>query len=153
LENGVLATFFTDRPVTPAPEEAERLRLLDSYTPRPAGKPSVAKLVGPDGETFEIPESHYEVLHRAARQLAAGMAVSIVPVGTQLSTQQAAELLGVSRPHVVKLVDSGEIPHTKTGKHRRVLLDDVLAYKALQSARRSEALDELSRLSKDLPLT
>jgi excisionase family DNA binding protein len=102
---------------------------------------------------MEIPASLYEVLRRAARQLAAGMAVSIVPIGIQLSTQQAADLLGVSRPHVVKLVDSDEIPHTKTGKHRRVLLDDVLAFKARQSAGRSDALDELSRLSKDLPLT
>jgi excisionase family DNA binding protein len=102
---------------------------------------------------LEIPESLYEVLRRATRQLAAGMAVSIVPIGTQLSTQQAADLLGVSRPHVVKLVDSGEIRHTKTGKHRRVLLNDVLAYRDRQAGRRSEALDELSRLSKDLPLT
>jgi hypothetical protein len=54
---------------------------------------------------------------------------------------------------VVKLVDSGEIRHTKTGKHRRVLLNDVLAYRDRQAGRRSEALDELSRLSKDLPLT
>lgn len=148
-----MAVQLTDRPVAPAPEEAERLRRLDSYTPHPADKPSVAKLVGPDGETLEIPESLYEVLRRATRQLAAGMAVSIVPIGTQLSTQQAADLLGVSRPHVVKLVDSGEIRHTKTGKHRRVLLNDVLAYRDRQAGRRSEALDELSRLSKDLPLT
>jgi excisionase family DNA binding protein len=102
---------------------------------------------------MEIPASLYEVLRRAAHQLAAGMAVSIVPIGTQLSTQQAADLLGVSRPHVVKLLESDEIPHTKTGKHRRVLLEDVLTYQARQATRRSEALDELSALSKDLPLT
>lgn len=147
-----MATLLTDRPVTPAPDEAERLQRLDSYTP-PGGKPSGATLVGPDGETMEIPASLYEVLRRAAHQLAAGMAVSIVPIGTQLSTQQAADLLGVSRPHVVKLLESDEIPHTKTGKHRRVLLEDVLTYQARQATRRSEALDELSALSKDLPLT
>ena len=72
--------------------------------------------------------------------------------GTKLSTQQAADLLGVSRPHVVKLLDSGEIPHTKTGKHRRVLLTDVLTYRDRLAARRSDALDELSKLSRDLPL-
>jgi excisionase family DNA binding protein len=147
-----MATLLTDRPVSPAPEESELLRLLDSYSPAPAKTVSAAKLVGPDGEELQIPASLYEVLRRAAHQLAAGMAVSIIPIGTQLSTQQAAELLGVSRPHVVKLLDSGEIKHTKVGKHRRVLLEDVLDYKARLAARRSDALDELSRLSEDLPL-
>jgi excisionase family DNA binding protein len=95
----------------------------------------------------------YEVLRQAAHQLAAGLAVSIVPIGMKLSTQQTADLLGVSRPHVVKLLEQGEIPYTRTGKHRRVLLSDVLAYRDRQAGRRSEALDELARLSEGLPLT
>lgn len=136
-------------PVEPQPEEEKLLRALDDYKPAPAG---VAQLVGPDGATFDVPASVYEVLRQAIHPLAAGLAVSIVPVGTQLSTQQAAELLGVSRPHLVKLVDAGEIPHTKVGMHRRLLLRDVIAYRDRQAGVRSEALDELSRLSEDLPL-
>jgi excisionase family DNA binding protein len=112
----------------------------------------MAKLIAPDGHELPLPASMYEVLRQAAHQLAAGLAVSIVPIGTRLSTQQAADLLGVSRPHVVKLLKQGEIDYTMTGKHRRVLLADVLAYRDRQAARRSEALDELSRLSEDLPL-
>lgn len=146
------ATLSGERPVTPAPEESELLRAIDRYQPRPTPDAPMAKLVGPDGQEFPMPASMYEVLHRAVHQLAAGLAVSIVPVGTQLSTQQAADLLGVSRPHVVKLLDSGEIPHTKVGKHRRVLLTDLLAYRDRRAGRRAEALDELSRLSEDLPL-
>lgn len=141
-----------ERPVTPAPEETELLRTLDHYRPQASKRRVKAKLVGPDGQELTLPASMYEVLRRAAHQLAAGQAVSIVPIGTQLSTQQAADLLGVSRPHVVKLLDSGEIPHSKVGKHRRVLLSDVLAYRDRQAGRRAEALDELSRLSEDLPL-
>lgn len=147
---------LSERPVAPAPEEAELLRTLDRYRPdRTIGtieQAPKAKLIGPDGHELELPPSMYEVLRRAAHQLAAGLAVSIVPVGTQLSTQQAADLLGVSRPHVVKLLDSDEIPHTKVGKHRRVLLADVLTYRDRQAGRRINALDELARLSEDLPL-
>jgi excisionase family DNA binding protein len=149
------AVPLSERPVAPAPEEAELLRMLDRYRPHGTVELELApkaKLVGPDGYELELPPSMYEVLRRAAHQLAAGLAVSIVPVGTQLSTQQAADLLGVSRPHVVKLLDSGEMPHTKVGKHRRVLLTDVLTYRDRQAGRRSNALDELAELSEDLPL-
>lgn len=148
-----MSSILRERPVAPAPEESALLKELDQYRPRvTAAKKRTAKLIAPDGHELVLPSSMYEVLRQAAHQLAAGLAVSIVPIGTRLSTQQAAGLLGVSRPHVVKLLDSGEIPHTKTGKHRRVLLSDVIAYRDRQSARRSEALDELARLSQDLPL-
>jgi excisionase family DNA binding protein len=131
------------------------LRELDQYQPRrsTAKNQPKAKLIAPDGHELPLPASMYEVLRQAAHQLAAGLAVSIVPIGTKLSTQQTADLLGVSRPHVVKLLEQGEIPYTRTGKHRRVLLSDVLAYRDRQAGRRSEALDELARLSEDLPLT
>lgn len=145
---------LNEHPVAPAPEETALLRSLDRMG-NPSGTSQLtatAKLIAPDGQEIELPPSMFEVLRRAAHQLAAGLAVSIVPIGAQLSTQQAAEVLGVSRPHVVRLLDTGEIPHTKTGKHRRVLLADVLAYKDRHAARRSAALDELAALSEGLPL-
>jgi excisionase family DNA binding protein len=144
-----------EHPVAPAPDETDLLRELDQYQPRRsrAKEQPKAKLIAPDGHELPLPASMYEVLRQAAHQLAAGLAVSIVPIGMKLSTQQTADLLGVSRPHVVKLLEQGQIPYTLTGKHRRVLLSDVLAYRDRQAGRRSEALDELARLSEDLPLT
>jgi excisionase family DNA binding protein len=144
-----------ERPVEPAPEETDLLRELDEYQPRPSGtkRQPMAKLIAPDGHELPLPASVYEALRQAVHLLAAGQAVSIVPISMQLSTQQAADLLSVSRPHVVKLIELGEIPHTMTGKHRRVTLSDVIAYRDRQAGRRSEALDELARLSEDLPLT
>ena len=148
------SSSLIERPVAPAPEESSLLRELGQYEPKnsSAKNQAMARLIAPDGHELPLPASIYEVLRQAAHQLAAGLAVSIVPIGTKLSTQQAADLLGVSRPHVVKLLDSGEIPHTKTGKHRRVLLTDVLTYRDRLTARRADALDELAELSKDLPL-
>jgi excisionase family DNA binding protein len=69
-----------------------------------------------------------------------------------LTTQQAADFLNVSRPYFIRLLEQGAIPHTKTGSHRRVRLDDVLAYKRQRDAERRRALDDLVALSQEMGL-
>ena len=107
-------------------------------------------LLGPDGSHLELPESALRALMCVVRGMAAGQTMTLMPTGTRLSTQQAAELLHVSRPHLVKLLDEGEIPHEKVGTHRRVRIEDVLAYRAERGGRRREQLRELSQLSQEL---
>jgi len=136
----------------PEAEAAAVVQLRDFMAAKPAGERHHASLRSPDGHQLEIPNSIYRVLVAAVATMAQGNAVSIVPVHHELTTQQAAELLGVSRPHLVKLVDAGEIPHHKTGSHRRIYFEDLMRYRDARDAQRAAALRELTRKSAEYGL-
>jgi excisionase family DNA binding protein len=94
-----------------------------------------------------LPPEVFEVLRDVVAAMASGQAVTIAPVHQRLTTQEAADLLGISRPTLVKLLDGGEIPYEQPGRHRRVRLADVLAYQQHRSAQRREALDEMVEIA------
>lgn len=77
------------------------------------------------------------------RHIGKGSAVTLVPIQERLTTQQAADLLNVSRPHLIKLLDQNEMAHTFVGRHRRINAEEVFAYKARRDAKRSKAMEEL----------
>jgi excisionase family DNA binding protein len=109
-------------------------------------------LSAPSGQEVELPHSVFEVLVRVVHEMARGNAVRILPVHAELTTQQAAELLNVSRPFLVGLLEAGEIPFRKVGSHRRVRLDDLLVYKDRRDRERKIALNELASESQKLGL-
>jgi excisionase family DNA binding protein len=104
-----------------------------------------AKLVGPDGHQVEIPEPVHDLLLTILKNLQAGKAISIVPEHQQLTTQRAADILGVSRPFLVRLVEDGDIPFHMVGSHRRIYLRDLLDYKRRRDAARHEAINNMAR--------
>ncbi len=108
------------------------------------------ELVGPSGERIELPASLFQVLRRVAEVLARGDAVTLVPVGKLLTTQQAANILNVSRQYLVRLLDDGIINFSRTGTHRRVKAQDVIAYKARRDRERKAKLDDLTQLTEEL---
>lgn len=81
------------------------------------------------GDQVEIPEEIHRVLRQVVAALSAGLAVTVAPQAMTLTTQQAADLLGISRPTLVKLLNEGAIPYEQVNTHRRVFLADVLAYR------------------------
>jgi excisionase family DNA binding protein len=111
-----------------------------------------ALLQSPDGDVLRIPTSIYKVLVAAVASMAQGNAVSIVPIHHELTTQQAAELLNVSRPHLVKLLETEQIPYHKTGSHRRIYFQDLIRYRDVRDAERRKALEQLTRKSAEYGL-
>lgn len=105
-----------------------------------------AALLGPDGETVPLPMEFYQVLVKVAEAMRLGKAITVAPMEQRMTTQQAADFLGISRPTLVKLLERGEIPFDQpgAGRHRRVRLNDILEYQNKMHSRQRTALDELT---------
>ncbi len=113
-----------------------------------------AALLGPDGQTVPLPMEAYQVLVKVVESMRAGKAITVAPLDQRLTTQEAADFLGISRPTLVKLLEQGEISYERpgAGRHRRVRLDDVLGYQLRKRAERRLALDELTAQAADAGL-
>jgi excisionase family DNA binding protein len=107
---------------------------------------------GTTSEELVLPASALRLLLSLLTELGHGNAVTLTPIRAELTTQQAAVLLNVSRPHLVKLLDEGSIPSRKVGSHRRVRLQDIISYKREFLARRQASLEELAALSQELDM-
>lgn len=118
-----LAAFLTSK------LETQRIELVDESQQR---------------EVVELPTFALRLLGEILSELALGNAVKVVPIHAQLTTQEGADMLNVSRPHLVKLLDNGVLPHTKTGRHRRIKFTDLMAYKEQRDRTSRDAMDELA---------
>jgi excisionase/xis, DNA-binding len=96
-----------------------------------------------NGRTIRLSRQMADVLERVAMAMRDGLAVTVAPQNLTLTTQEAADMLGISRPTLVRLLESGRIPFEKVSRHRRVLLADVLDYQQRQRRRASEALADM----------
>jgi excisionase family DNA binding protein len=112
------------------------------------------RVTDPDGtsETVTIPTAAFRLLVTIVAEMASGNAMRLIPHHAELTTQEAAELLNVSRPYLVRLLDEGRIPFHRVGTHRRVLFKDVATYRAEHRRARGAALDELTGLDQELGL-
>jgi excisionase family DNA binding protein len=136
-------------PVRPTGEQAkEAQECLESLKENHSSPTVTVKLEG--GAEFEVPEFAFRFLFQLLQETAKGNAVTLIPVHSELTTLQAADILNVSRPYVVKLLESGEIPFHKRGRHRRIRFDDLMEYKKKDELEREKAFEEMVELSEEL---
>jgi excisionase family DNA binding protein len=142
---------------TVAPTEADTQLARESSrrlaTHQLGQRPSVRIQLLDDGEDAEpvvVPVAALRLLLHALTEMAQGNAVSLIPVHAELTTQQAADILNVSRPYVVKLLDEGKIPCRTVGKYRRVRFDDLMTYKRKDDAARARITDQLAAEAQEL---
>jgi excisionase family DNA binding protein len=134
----------------PTPEATEEAKVaLRAFSALPRRRaPSRTVQVRPGGEghpiSATVPREAFELFLEILGQMANGNAVTIVPVHAELTTQQAADLMNVSRPYLVGLLDEGKIPFRMVGAHRRVKAADLIAYQQRDEAKRKKVLDELT---------
>jgi excisionase family DNA binding protein len=138
-------------PILARDEERSRIEQLDNLYEQQPSAASI-KVVGATGEEIELPESILTLLRQAVQVLARGDAVSIVPVQKELTTQQAADLLNISRQYLIRVLDRGEVPFHKVGTHRRLAFSDVMEYKRRRDSERLDGFDALTQLSQELGL-
>ena len=139
-----------------SPRESEKPKLekmrgvfhLNHAIPSSQSAEDIPKLVGP-GFTMELPESVFRALCQIVYHMLQGHAVSIIPVSKEITTQEAADFLNVSRPYLVKLLEQGEIPFIKVGTHRRIRFSDVLEYKQRRDEVRKRGLAEITHIAED----
>ncbi|MCL2780271.1 MAG: excisionase family DNA-binding protein [Actinomycetia bacterium] len=137
------ASERTEKTVLP-PSDVSLIEEIEAFL---ASYETQASLIAPDGTRTDIPPQVYDVLKRVVFAMANGSAVTVAPVSLRLTTSQAAQILGVSRPTLVRLLEDGAVPYEQPRRHRILRLDDVLAFKRNQDVRRDALLAEMTRQS------
>lgn len=138
-------------PVLPTAKESELARSSSRLLAACIGHGPTARLRVIDGEDeIEVPVSALRMLVDILANMAEGNAISIVPIHAELTTQQAADFLSVSRPYLVGLVERGALPHHKVGTHRRVYFKDLLDYRKQQMSQSKAGLDALAERAQKL---
>jgi len=136
-----------DEDVVFPPDDLDKLLDLAHFM---EGHTEPGLLLGPDGEQVPLPAEVYRVLRQVVEVMRQGKATFVAPQGLLLTTQEAADFLGVSRPTLVKLLESGAMPFEKPNRHRRVRLHDLIDFQQARRAERRAVLDQLTEQAGEL---
>ncbi|CAN5280181.1 hypothetical protein BH10PLA2_BH10PLA2_05690 [soil metagenome] len=151
-----MATLIPGNFESVAPTEGDIRVALESsryLASREFGKRSTIQIRVEDGDNAEpvlVPASAVRLFLHVLAEMSQGNAVTLIPTHAELTTQQAADLLNVSRPYVLKLLDEGKMPFRMVGEFRRIRFEDLMVYKREDDELRAKSADELTALSQEL---
>lgn len=139
------------------PTKEEQKAALESYSALAATLEVITSKnpeieIDETAEKIKIPLKALKLLAVILKATSQGKPISIVPIATEITTQAAAEILGCSRPYLISMLEKGEIPFTKVGKHRRIKYEDVLIYKKKNKTKQKNLLIEMMRVDEELGL-
>ncbi|WP_137934541.1 helix-turn-helix domain-containing protein [Mesorhizobium comanense] len=140
---------LVERPLPPSADDAELAAQASRQLSR--GKHEGAELrVQVGNETLRLPNSVGDLLYRLLTEMGQGNAVTVIPVHAELTTQEAADYLNVSRPYLIRLLEEGKLPFSLVGTHRRVKFSDLAAYRGRAEDDRKRVMDELAAQAQEL---
>jgi excisionase family DNA binding protein len=137
-------------PAVPSTKDTELAREASRTLARRLGEELKVNL--DDGTVLVLPKAATRLLSYLLTEMSQGNAVTIIPLHAELTTQEAADILNVSRPHLIKLLEAVKIPYHMAGTHRRIKFSDLRAYEEQSEAQRKAAMEELARQAQELRL-
>ncbi|WP_379994033.1 helix-turn-helix domain-containing protein [Devosia nitrariae] len=143
-------TQLLERPVLPTPDDAELANAASRTLSR--AKSAELRVQVDSGEVLRLPKSVNELLYRLLTEMAQGNAVTLIPIHAELTTQEAADYLNVSRPYLIRLLQKGEIDHHMVGTHRRIKFSDLQTYRKASDEKRRQAMQALADQAQELDM-
>ncbi len=140
------------QPITAREEDRPNLIKLEDLLEHLELSTISSQLISISGEAIDLPQPVLNLLRQMVHELLQGNSVTIVPIHKELITQEAANILNVSRQYLVELLEAQAIPHTKVGTHRRIRFGDLMNYKNDRDAKRREGLSQMTKTSQKLGL-
>ncbi|MGJ0607983.1 helix-turn-helix domain-containing protein [Cylindrospermopsis raciborskii] len=148
----MLSTVLDHQPITAREEDRPALIELEDLLGQLDPESPSFQLVSTSGAAIDIPTPVFNLMQRMVHELLQGNSVTIVPIHKELTTQEAADILNVSRQYLVELLDAQTIPHTKVGTHRRIRFGNLMHYKTERDAKRQAGLSRMTKKSQQLGL-
>ncbi len=145
-------TILDHQPITARAEDRPALIKLEDLFDHLEPESTSFQLVSNSGAAIDIPTPVFNLMHQIVYELLQGNSITIVPIHKELTTQEAADILNVSRQYLVELLDTQVIPHTKVGTHRRIRFSDLMNYKNDRDAKRQQGLSRMTKKSQQLGL-
>ncbi len=143
-------TQLLERPILPSADDAELAAEVSRHLSRIKHEGKELRVQVDGGEMLRLPKAVGDLLYHLVTEMAQGNAVTLIPVHAELTTQEAADHLNVSRPYLIKMLEEGKIRFSMVGTHRRIKFSDLEAYRKANEQERRKVMDELAAQAQEL---